>query len=122
MTTNTAVVSGFFKDEEEQAVLHRQKAPKAIEVIVGRTYGEGASLSAEVLMRHRFQVRDHVFSPEDQCTGHQDLLKRFQPLCVAGVSVVVRPCYNDTYTEGRYSYREWRSLNGEAWREIVFHN
>lgn len=36
-----------------------------------------------------------------------------------GKSVIVRPCYNEHDSEGRY-FREWRSFNGETFREIRF--
>lgn len=37
----------------------------------------------------------------------------------AGMSVLVRPNYNETDADGTF-YREWRSFNGEDFREVRF--
>lgn len=39
--------------------------------------------------------------------------------CADGVSVIIRPNYNETDSEGRH-FREWRSFNGAAFKECRF--
>lgn len=36
-----------------------------------------------------------------------------------GVSVLIRPNYNETDADGTF-FREWRSFNGEPFREVRF--
>lgn len=37
----------------------------------------------------------------------------------SGVCVIVRPNYNEPDESGRW-FREWRSMNGEPFKEVVF--
>ena len=40
-------------------------------------------------------------------------------LIVKGLSVIVRPTYNEKDVQGRF-YREWRSFSGEPFKEVRF--
>jgi hypothetical protein len=50
------------------------------------------------------------------CSGLKDAMYEADKLRTHGVSVIVRPNYNETDAEGRY-FREWRSLDGTPFKE-----
>lgn len=46
------------------------------------------------------------------------MIYRAKDFCLPGLSVLVRPSYNDPENEGEFY--EWRSFNGEPFEKVVF--
>lgn len=56
------------------------------------------------------------------CQDIKDLLRQVQPFCQPGLSVLVRPNFNDTDGTGAYcGYREYRSINGARLAQVRFY-
>jgi hypothetical protein len=76
-----------------------------IQVIVSLCYKD---LNQEWLNGH--PIEDEIFASLEAAN---EFAEGFKSL---GVSVIVRPTYNETDSTGRF-FREWRSFNGEAFKE-----
>ncbi len=78
-----------------------------IEVIVVRCNSDGSRSHGDRLRELSYYTLDVAMYAARQ-------------FLAAGLCVIVRPTYNEIDAQGNRYFREWRSFNGEALREIKF--
>lgn len=93
---------------------------KTATVIVGGCTADG-SRSVGFSLRQDFEESETI-SGDFYYRNLKDLVRDCKILCKQGLFVMVRPNFNDVLDDNGevIGFREWRSFNGEDFREVKF--
>lgn len=93
-----------------------ERPNKSVSVIVSKT---AWSVTAKCYVTYGDRLVDSTYSTAEYANPLESAREEAEAKIAKGVSVVLRPDYNEQDQQGRF-FREWRSFDGGPLEECIF--